>query len=166
MSDPQQRTSVEQRLARMEAIHEIQEVKYRYIAGTDFGYDLDQIASCFTIDGRWRAEGFADCHGRTEIKEFFGRLKQVVTMALHYATNPRIEVGHEGLTAVGRFHLWCACTMIQPGGSTGSDAVVMLGTYSDTFRKIDGEWLIEELDADVRHVSEWTQGWANQPWRQ
>lgn len=41
----------------------------------------------------------------------------------------------------------------------------MLGTYSDTFRQVDGEWLIEELTADVRHVSEWTQGWARQPWR-
>lgn len=86
-------------------------------------------------------------------------------MALHYATNPRIEVHDNGIGATGRFHLWCACTMRRPAEPQESNAVVMLGTYSDTFRQVDGEWLIEELTADVRHVSEWTQGWARQPWR-
>lgn len=48
----------------------IQEVKFRYTEGTDPGYDLDKIAAAFTPDGRWYAEGFADCHGRDEIREF------------------------------------------------------------------------------------------------
>jgi hypothetical protein len=157
--------SVEERLARMEAIHEIQEIKFRYTEGTDFGYDLDKIASCFTEDGRWVSEGFADCHGREEIKEFFAGLKQVVSMALHYTTNPRITLGDDGLSATGRFHLWCACTMSRSDDSGESDAVTMIGTYDDKFEKVDGKWLIKELNADVRHVSEWSEGWARQPWR-
>jgi hypothetical protein len=57
--------SLEQRLARMEAI---QEIKFRYTEGTDFGYDLDKIASCFTEDRRWFSSTSgapARCHGQT-----------------------------------------------------------------------------------------------------
>jgi ketosteroid isomerase-like protein len=156
---------LEQRVARLEDVRSIQEVKYRYTEGTDTGYDLDKIASAFTPDGRWVAEGFADCHGREEIKEFFAGLKQVVTMALHHATNPRIQVAEDGLSATGQFYLHCLCTMLRGDDSGGSDAVLMIGTYRDRFAKVDGEWLLDELVADVRHVSEWTEGWARQPWR-
>jgi hypothetical protein len=157
--------SSEERLTRMEDIHGITQIKMLYTEGTDFGYDLDQIASCFTEDGRWVAEGFADCNGREEIKEFFGNLKQVVSMALHYTTNPRITINDDGLTATGKFHLWCACTMARSDDSGEQDAVTMIGTYADRFEKVDGVWLLKELNADVRHVSEWTQGWALEPWR-
>lgn len=157
--------SLEQRVTRLEDAQAIQDVKFRYTQATDTGYDLDRIAACFTPDGRWAAEGFADCHGRDEIREFFGNLKQVVTMALHHATNPRIQVAPDGTSATGQFYLHCVCTMLRGDGSDDADAVLMIGTYSDRFAKVDGEWLLEELVAEVRHVSEWTEGWARQPWR-
>ncbi len=157
--------SLEHRVARLEDVRAIQEVMFRYTEGTDTGYDLDKIASCFTPDGRWLAEGFADWHGRDEIRDFFGNLKQVVTMALHHATNPRIEVADDGMSATGQFYLHCLCTMLRADGSGESDAVLMIGTYTDRFEKVDEQWLLKELIADVRHVSEWTEGWARQPWR-
>ena len=157
--------SLEQRVTRIEDVRAIEKVKMLYTEGTDFGYDLEQIAGCFTEEGRWVSEGFADCHGREAIKEFFAGLKQVVTMALHYTTNPRIDVDPGGRTAAAKFHLWCACTMLRPDESGDKDAVTMIGTYSDRFEKVDGTWLISELKAEVRHVSEWTQGWALDPWR-
>lgn len=157
--------SLEERITRVEDVQGIEKIKMLYTEGTDFGYDLDQIASCFTEDGRWVSEGFADCNGREAIAAFFGQLKQVVTMALHYTTNPRIDVGDDGVTATGKFHLWCACTMKRGDESGEEDAVMMIGTYADRFEKVDGTWLIKELNADVRHVSEWTKGWALDPWR-
>jgi hypothetical protein len=157
--------SLEERVTRIEDVREIEKIKMLYTEGTDFGYDLDQIASCFTEDGRWVSEGFADCHGREAIKEFFGQLKLAVTMALHYTTNPRIDVDPGGVTAAAKFHLWCACTMKRPDESGEEDAITMIGTYSDRFEKVDGTWLIKELNAHVRHVSEWTKGWALDPWR-
>ena len=84
-------------------------------------------------------------------------------MALHNATNPRIVLYDNGIGATGQFHLWCACTM-RPAEPLESD-VVMLGACSDRFRQADGEWLIEEFTADVRHMSERRQGRARQPWR-
>lgn len=157
--------SLEERIARLEDAKAIHEVKFRYTNATDTGYDLDGIAACFTPDGRWAAEGFADCHGRDEIREFFGGLKQVVTMALHHATNPRIQVAADGTTATGQFYLHCLCTMLRGDEAGGSDAVLMMGTYRDRFARHDGEWLISELVADVRHVSGWTEGWVREPWR-
>lgn len=157
--------SLEQRLTLLEDVRAIEEVKYLYTEGTDTGYDLEKIASAFTPEGRWVAEGFADCHGRQAIKDFFLGLSQVVSMALHHATNPRIVVDPGGTTASGQWYLHCVCTMRRSDGSDDQDAVLMIGTYRDRFEKVDGEWLISELVADVRHVSEWTQGWAKQPWR-
>jgi hypothetical protein len=55
--------------------------------------------------------------------------------------------------------------MSRSDDSGESDAVTMIGTYDDTFEKVDGRWLLKELTTDVRHVSELSEGWARQRWR-
>jgi hypothetical protein len=154
---------LEARLALIEAEREIEQLQYRYTAACDHGYDVDAIASCFTPTGRWVANGFADCHGRDEIRAFFTSLARVTPQVLHYATSPRITVRPDGQTATAEFYLLCLSTVT--GGSDGAEAVIILGTYSDRCVKVNSEWLFEELRVDVRHISEWTQGWVNQPWR-
>lgn len=88
-----------------------------------------------------------------------------MTLAFHHATNPRIDVAPDGMSASGRFYLYCICTMLRANDPEQSDAVLMFGSYQDKFVKLNGEWLLAELIADVRHVSEWTEGWVRQPWK-
>lgn len=155
---------LERRVLRLEDLRAVEQLKFRYTAACDFGFDVDAIAACFTEDGRWVAEGFADCHGREQIRDYFRRLSHVTPQALHYATSPRVELDDDGTRATAQFHLLCLST-VRRRGDDGLDALVMIGSYHDRCVKVDGEWLFEELRADVRHVSEWTEGWARQPWR-
>lgn len=85
-------------------------------------------------------------------------------MALHYATNPMIEIDASGTRATATFYLQCLATMEQLD-SQETDAVIMIGTYSDTCVKVDGSWFFEELNVDVRHSPNWVEGWVNQPFR-
>ena len=155
---------LERRLTRLEDVRAVEQLKFRYTAACDFGYDLDALASCFAPDGRWVSDGFADCHGRDEIRDYFRRLAKVTPQALHYATSPRVLLDAGGGRAEARFHLLCLST-VRRRGSDEHDALVMIGSYHDRCIKIDGQWLFEELRADVRHISEWTQGWVREPWR-
>jgi hypothetical protein len=145
---------------RLQALHAIEQLKYRYTAACDFGFDLDAIAECFVPDGRWVSEGYADCRGRDQIRRYFAAVARATPMAQHHATNPRIELDPDHEHATSRFHLFCVCTTTVPERA----AVVIIGTYEDRCVKVGDEWLYEELRADIRHVSEWTQGWVNQPW--
>jgi hypothetical protein len=163
-SAPDSHESLERRLRHLEDIRAIEQLKYRYTAGCDFGYDLDEIAGCFTENGRWISNGFADLTGRQEIRDYFERLSRYTSQALHYTTSPRITIEPSGDRATAEFYLLCLAT-VRRRGSTESDAVVILGSYTDICIKIDDKWFFEELRVDVRHSSDWTEGWAKQPWR-
>lgn len=157
--------ALEARVRQLEDIRAIENLKFRYTAACDSGFDRDAIADCFTEDGRWGANGFGECHGREEIRDFFRRLARVTPQALHYATSPRIRVAADGTTATGDFYLLCLATVRQRTSDVLA-ALVILGSYADKFAKVNGEWWIEELRGNIRHISEWTQGWAKQPWRE
>jgi hypothetical protein len=156
--------AIQQRLELLEDVRAIEDLKHRYTAALDFGYDLDALAACFVPRGRWVANGFGDCRGHDEIRAFFARLAKATPQTLHYATSPRIEVAPDGLSAVARFYLLNLST-VRRRDSDELDAVVVLGTYDDRCVKIEGRWLFEELRVDVRSSSDWTEGWARQPWR-
>lgn len=145
---------------RLEALRAIEQLKYRYTQACDFGFDLDAIAECFVPDGRWVSDGYADCRGRDAIRRYFAAVARATPMAQHHATNPQIELAADQQHATSRFHLFCVCTTTVPERA----AVVILGTYRDRCVKVGHEWRYEELRVNVRHVSEWTKGWVNQPW--
>lgn len=156
--------SLQRRLNHLEAVRAIEDLKFRYTAACDFGYDLDMLVGCFVPGGRWVANGFADCVGEDEIRTYFRKLAAVTPMALHYATSPRITVADDGQAAIANFHLLNLAT-VKRRDSDEHDAVVVLGSYEDRCVKVDGRWLFEELQVHVRSASDWTQGWALQPWR-
>jgi ketosteroid isomerase-like protein len=147
-------------IARLEALRAVEQLKYRYTQACDSGFDLDAIADCFVPDGRWVSDGYADCRGHDAIRRYFAAVARATPMAQHHATNPQIELDADGARATSRFHLFCVCTTTVPERA----AVVIIGAYRDRCVKVGDDWLYEELRADIRHVSEWTRGWVDQPW--
>lgn len=143
--------SVELRLARQNDLHEIETLKYRYAAYCDAGYDLDGLCSLFVQDGRWAAEGYGDFTGHQAIREFFSQMAQSVTDVLHFVTSPRIDIADDGLSATGRFYLMCVCKSRRRKEPEAIDPVLIFGTYSDRFRKVDGRWFFEELLVEERY---------------
>ncbi|RVX40987.1 ketosteroid isomerase-like protein [Nonomuraea polychroma] len=96
--------------------------------------DADGYANLYAEDGRYRSP-FGSADGRDEIKAMFVDLAaKGFTKGKRHMTGPAmIEVA--GTTATARSWYWVAETEKAP-------AVYATGTYTDTFRKVNGEWKI------------------------
>lgn len=129
--------NLEQRLARLEAIEAIRQLKARYLDACD-QKQPEQVRRCF-VDGEMvidydrvgvlrNADALADLFTR------FGCEPHVVEM--HHAQNPQISV--EGPDhASGRWGLYYHLI------DTRADRVTQLGGYyEDEYRRVDGEWKI------------------------
>lgn len=151
--------SLEERLQRLEDVRAIEQLKYRYAAFCDNRYDPEGIASLFTPDGRWLVDGEGgSMDGHEEIKAHFRALSGHIPWALHFITQPRVDLNDDGKTATGYFYLLCLCTI-------GDDAVILTLNYTNKFEKRDGTWLFTELRGSTHQVSNWDQGWVKQRFR-
>src|ERR1700750_1486422 len=63
--------SIEERLARLEAIEDIKALKARYCALCDADYEPDGLAALFLPDAVWESETFGRYEGREAIRTFF-----------------------------------------------------------------------------------------------
>ncbi|QUH01819.1 nuclear transport factor 2 family protein [Saccharopolyspora erythraea] len=157
---------VDRRLTRLEDIHAIEQLKYRYAAYCDDNYDPDGIASCFVEDGRWVVDGEGGSMvGHEEIKTHFRALSGKISWALHHVLNPRVELSDDGQRATGTFYLLCLCTIESVDNPAEKDPVILTIRYTDQFVKRDGSWYFQELLGKTHQVSNWEQGWVKQPLR-
>jgi SnoaL-like domain len=157
---------LERRLQRLEDIKQIELLKYRYAAFCDDGYDPDGIASLFIENGRWIVDGVGGHNeNREEIRAHFDALSGAIPWAQHYMINPNVVVAPDGQSATGWFHLLCLATIVRTGDPNSFDAVVLTIQYTDKFVKVNGGWFFEELLGKTHYVSDWTEGWVNQPVR-
>jgi hypothetical protein len=129
--------TLESRVARLEAIESIKQLKARYLDACD-RKQPDRVRSCFT-DGevvidydRVGVLGSAD-----ELEDLFRRYgceDHVVEM--HHAQNPQITL-HDETFATGRWGLYYHLI------DTRAQAVTQLGGfYEDEYRRQDGDWKI------------------------
>ena len=155
--------AVEERLARLEDVEAIKALKARYALYCDDGYDAEGIASLFIEEGTWENEVFGTFRGREEIRDFFARVSADILWALHFMICPSVTVLDEG-RAHGTWYLFEPATMKAANGGQ-PDAVVMSGTYFDTFVKVDGEWRFEHMRPTLHQVSNLDEGWVRQQFR-
>lgn len=152
--------SLEDRLAKLEALHAIGELKSRYSELADAKYtsahqrvgddDWRKIAhmqaECFTDDAQWfgGTEFGGTLTGRAALAEWFARSPW--RFALHYYVAPSLSVIGPG-SAEGRWRLW------QLGVPLDAQAPVLLaGTTFETYRVVDGEWRIASMRFDEIHT--------------
>jgi uncharacterized protein (TIGR02246 family) len=151
--------NIEQRLQRLEDVREIEQLKFQYASYCDDNYNSEGIASLFTEDGSWVVDGEGgSMRGHAEIKAHFKALPAHISWALHFVTQPQIDISEDGQSATGRFYLFCVCTI-------DGEAVVLTLNYTNKFRKQNGKWLFEELRGRTHQVSNWDQAWVKQPFR-
>jgi len=131
--------TLEQQVQRLTDIEDIKQLKLRYAFFCDDNYNPDGLASCFTEDGVWDgAEEFGVHEGRHAIRNFFLGAPDMISFAMHYTTNPLIEVN--GDVATGRWHLWQP--MVQ---KEGNQALWYMAQYSEQYVRQEGNWLIKHL---------------------
>jgi limonene-1,2-epoxide hydrolase len=157
--------SLEERVARLEDIEAIKNVKAQYAYYCDKGYQAEGFTSLFTDDAVWESNAFGTYHGKQEIYDFIDGLgKSQILWALHFMICPVVNVAPDGQNATGTWYLLELATMTRPDGDE-RDAVIMTANYEDTFVKQNGEWKIKHVKVHFHQVSNLDQGWVEQPFR-
>ena len=90
---------LERRIARLEAVREIEQLKIRYAKICDAGYDPAEIAKIVTDDVVWDGgAGLGRHEGKQAVCDFFAGAPNRITWALHYMIAPAVEVDNLPVT--------------------------------------------------------------------
>lgn len=149
--------TIEERLARLEAIEAIKQLKAHYCALCDHDYEPDGLAACFAPDAYWDGGPFGRYEGREAIRGFFKGISGNIKFAAHLVLNPMIEV-QSATTAKGKWRLIMPCTATNDAGVL--EAKWLLSEYDETYVQIDGKWLFQTLDLTVNFYAPHLKGWA------
>ncbi|MCR9105901.1 MAG: nuclear transport factor 2 family protein [Gammaproteobacteria bacterium] len=136
--------SIEQRLARLEAIEAIKQLKHRYFHACDTK-QTDRVRDCFAegvIDLRYGRIGeFSD---RQQMLAVFTELAcQDHIIEMHHGQNPQIELlGEDRATGIWGLYYY----MIDTRRNT---ATQLAGFYEDEYAFVDGQWRIVKSHYEV-----------------
>lgn len=160
----EQKLSLEQRLARMEDLEAIKQLKYQYAAYLDDKFNPEGIASLFTPDGLWAIKGVGGTvKGRDAIKQHCRNLLKGISWSQHCMMAPLTTIAPDGMSATGSFYLICLLTMTTPEDPNKEDAYVLAGTYKNKYVKVDGKWYFKELTGSIDQSAPWSDGWVKKP---
>jgi SnoaL-like domain len=149
--------TLDERMRAIEDIREIMNLKARYLNASDGGWnrpshDADALASMFTKDGSWQAEGFPRLDGREAIRSAFKQFSVLAPFAFHTVSNPLIEI--DGDSATGEWHLTEMFT-----DASGSEFWAA-GIYADRFVRSDEGWRFKSLVLTYAFNGPYKNGWA------
>ena len=143
------------RLARMEDIEAIRQLKHEYCAACDDDYDVARITSLFTPDGVWDSGAFHGAfRGHAEIAQFFEDHRANVDFCAHQVLNERISI--DGDTATAHWRSIIPATLRIDGDVT--DYWLFTG-YRDELVKRDGQWLFSRMTSIPYRSGTHSQGW-------
>lgn len=149
------------RVARLEAIEAIRELKERYADVCDTGYDPVGMRPFFTEDAVWDGgPRFGRYEGVDAICDFFAAVSSQITWALHYMIGSTIDVADDGQTATGSWYLFEPVTMAT---DEGPRAMIITGRYADRYRLEPDGWKFSEVVLDIQTISPLDEGWAQRP---
>jgi len=125
----------------------IRNLRSRYAWYVDDG-DWAAWAALFTENAHVAYAGMPALEGRGEILEF-GRetISNLYSYSMHTAQMPRITVDDDEGTGTGEWYL--VVFYEKPGGAEGW----VTGTYSDEYRRVDGEWKFAAVENEIHHDS-------------
>ena len=155
---------LEARLAEVEAVQAIHNLKSRYGQLLDSRYDeqgivaheeleriADAVTALFSADATWDGgAGLGLCKGHEAIRKRF--LEPALEFSWHYFVKPRIEV--TGDRATGTWDILAPCT------SRRGRAMWMSGYEDDEYVKRDGVWLHQSMKLSVVFMAPHDRGWA------
>jgi ketosteroid isomerase-like protein len=145
------------RITRLEDLEAIKQLKARYCEICDDDHDPDRITAIFTEDGVWEGKGIGRAEGHDEIRALFTRFQSAIRFSQHMTMNPIIEV--EGETARGTWYFFGPFTITSE--ESGNQALWQACRYHETYRKVDGRWLISSLSIrGPRMAADYETGWA------
>ncbi len=149
---------LEDRLERAENVEKIRNLKARYCDLCDEGYDADGLCDLFTEDGVWDGGSLGVFKGRENLHNFFSKLPETLSLAIHHVTNSSILISDDGLSAEARWYLIQMATLKR-----GNQAVWLTGRYVDQIVLREGSWNFRHVSLKARFFSPYDKGWAEVP---
>ena len=146
-------TELEKRIARLEDIEAIKQLKALYCDICDDNHNPDRITKIFAADGIWEGGDFGKAQGHEAIRKLFEGFQKLISFSQHNVFNPRIEV--DGDRAKGVWYLLGPFTFHK-----GNEARWIACRYEDDYVKMNGEWKYQHLRAIVRVAAPYETGWA------
>lgn len=147
--------SLEARLARLEALQEIQQLFIDYGLALDDG-DFDRYASLFATDGSIALGPMGKATGRAAIRELMERtMEGRVGKSRHIVSSPQISIDPSGERATSHV-MW---TVIHRG-KDGKPLLTMMGRHHDELVRENGRWKIKQrrgtidIPSTFEHVDE------------
>lgn len=144
---------LEDRIARLEHRIEIEELRAKYCYFAD-EHDWESFIQLFTEDVHFEFGPVGVFDGRTEVRDQLApRIDEQHEFLAHMVHNPIIEFDGD-FAASGRWYFEVPATFAD--GQAGW----IQGTYWDKYRRVDGEWLFEEIKAEFNYFAEYDEGWG------
>lgn len=144
---------LEKQVQKLEDIEAIRKLKAQYCSYCDNNYEAAPIAALFTEDAVWDGGPFGRFVGPAAIEGFFRAVSGKLSFAMHYVTNPLIEV--DGDRARGKWYLFEPCTFVD-----GTQAVWGGAYYEDEYVKVNGQWKFRNVKIISNFWTPYEQGWA------
>lgn len=145
---PESTLTLEERITRLEDIHEIGQLRARYCQALDDGR-WEDLADTFTEDGAF--VGLSTARGRAEMLEFFPQLNSsTVTSWWHFSSNETVEL--DGDTATGTTWLLQPCVV-------DGESQIAAGRYEDTMVRTAHGWRFQERRVSFFFWSSLESGW-------
>ena len=148
---------LEARIDRLESLEAIRRLKHSYCKACDNGYDAAAIAALFWEDGVWDAgPAFGRFVGPEAIAGFFAEVSSQIVWARHLVTNEILDVEAGADLASGEFQIIQPCTF---AGDEGPRAAWLIGRYTESYARRNGEWRYLSLRADIEFITPYELGW-------
>lgn len=139
-------TDLQRRIALLEDLEAIRQLKARYCAICDDDHNPEQITSVFAPDGIWEGAGFGEAQGHDAIRDLFRKFQSLISFSQHNVMNPQIRVDGDRATASWYF--------LGPFTFRKDNEDKWLAIrYDDDYVRLDGKWLLQHLRATVRAQS-------------
>ena len=143
-----------ERIARLEDIEAIKQLKARYCSICDDDHDPERITSVFSDDAIWEGRGIGRAEGHAAIRELFKGFQRSISFSQHMVVNPIIEVN--GAQAHAVWYFFGPFTMRE-----GNQAKWLTARYHEDYVKANGEWKIKHLRVKGPAISaDYETGWA------
>lgn len=142
------------RIQVLEDIEAIKRLRARYSLHIDSG-EWDEVADLFTRDAVWEGGPVGHYEGQDAIRTFMRAIPELVSFALHYVTNPLIEVN--GDEATGHWYLLEPSTMAK-----NNEAAWGISMYHDRYVRENDQWKFAEVRLRVVFWTPYEKGWAKQ----
>ncbi|WP_168787822.1 nuclear transport factor 2 family protein [Paraburkholderia aromaticivorans] len=154
-------STLARRIARLEAIEEVNQLIGRYAQGADRQNDPALMAPLFSRDAIWEARGFGRYEGRDEVARELARIgEEQIVWSLHYMTAPVVEIDADLLQGRARWHLWELAQVREPHDGAAPPAAHWMGGEYDTRVVLEeGRWYFASVLLDMRLIHRHDAAW-------